>query len=314
MNGSVSVYVALLKREWLEHRTAFTVGPAILLILLLVFGLTVWAAWDNVEVEVSQHSSQMGAGEQRGSEGVDIVRGLLFDVAGSTDRELQAKLSRFLGFVGVPFYWVLTVIALFMLVSSLHDERKDQSILFWKSMPVNDLSTVLAKTVFITWLAPMVTVLGVFAAQGVALMFSLIFVEDGMGSRLLAHSGMLLQLPKLLLGYVLHGLWVLPVYAWFLLVASALPRSPLLWAIGGPWIVIILERIFFGTSVLQGWILSHIAPLAIPYASSSESVYTAGGQFQPFAILALRGLWGGLLVAAALLAATVYLRRRNNEV
>ena len=37
------------------------------------------------------------------------------------------------------------LVGVFYCLDALHGERRDRSILFWKSLPVSDLTTVLAK-------------------------------------------------------------------------------------------------------------------------------------------------------------------------
>lgn len=310
-------FVSLLKREWLEHKAAFVWGPAILLVLMLLFGLTMVAAGDNLQVEVSsyeadellQHSQQ----QHNQVSGLRAAGALLFDVSGSSDRELAYQIKRLLSSVATPFYWILLAITLFALIASLHDERKDQSILFWKSMPVSDVSTVLSKLVFCTWVAPLVTILVIVLAQLAALALATLLVEPGAGARLWAQSEIWWWPLQLGLGFVLHGLWILPVYAWFLLLAAALPKAPMLWAIGLPWIAVVLERIFFNSEVLVRWISLHMTPLAIPGVSSNELAYNVVGDFLPLAVFSSASFWSGLLVALVLLGLTVYIRGKYNE-
>jgi len=178
-------FVSLCRREWLEHRNAFVLGPAILVALLVVSVLIALVANDNLQVEMSsldrsEISERVDLEELEGAGAFDLAAAAALDVAGSTDLELELKLDKLLNAVAVPFHWVLMVITFFALLSALYDERKDQSILFWKSLPVTSSATVLSKYVFIALLAPMVSVAGIVIAQLIGLSVSSVFVEDGM--------------------------------------------------------------------------------------------------------------------------------------
>ncbi|MEM9620245.1 MAG: hypothetical protein AAF993_01260 [Pseudomonadota bacterium] len=311
-------FASLLKREWLEHKAGFLWGPLILLILLLLFGLTVVAAGDNLQVNVNQVESGANPGDTHTSRaevsGLQAAAALLFNISDASDTELAYKLNQFMGTLALPFYWVLLAVTLFALVASLYDERKDHSVLFWKSMPVSDLTTVLGKLVFFTWLAPLLTLVAILAAELLVLTLGLWIVPDASGARLWAQSGVWQAPWQLLLGFVLHGFWILPIYAWLLMLSAVLPRAPLLWGIGGPWIVIVLERIFMNSDHVYSWIALHMSPLSLPYVSSNPLVYDLVGQFKPLAVLSLPTFWSGLIVAGVLLAAAVYLRGRTSEI
>ncbi len=284
---------ALLMREWLEHRNSFFWGPVVVLAIIVLAGLFVSSFGDRFTAEFSNSLPQAAAAE-----------GL--DVAGSTDEELSLKLRAFLNGIAEPFYWVLLVVTFFALIGCIHDERKDRSVLFWKSMPVSDWQCVVSKLVFIVWVAPLFTIAAIVLAQFYALVIGSLHVEDGMGSRVWSQSGLVLKPFMLLVGYFLQSLWALPLYAWILLVSSWAKRTPIMWVIGIPAGLSILERIFFESHYLSNAIARHLSLRGLPRGDGDFSVQLS--------VLADAGLWLGLLVSAVLLGATIYLRRRNNEI
>jgi ABC-2 type transport system permease protein len=303
----------LLRREWLEHRSAFTWGPAVVLIMVVLFAfMAVLANHGDVSITVEQ---QQSSSELAGSElvpppmdgdmgAMEILAAMTLDVAGSTDVELRRKMEMLQhGLVAPPFHLVFVIIAVFALLGCLYDERKDASILFWKSMPVSDLATVASKVVFIIWLAPLVTIGAIFAAQFLTLSLVSIYVEDGMAGRIWAASGIWWQPFKLVFAYLQFGLWLLPFAGWIMLVSAAARKSPALWAFGVPVVLVMLEEIVIGSQVLRTMITGHFQ--AWDVLNTAESSSWKG--------LTSPRMWGGVALALALLGATVVLRGRNNN-
>ena len=120
-----------------------------------------------MEMSTGDHSSSYEAQTDADSDERigHLVTALVLDAAGSTDAELSGRLHALMNMIAMPFYVVLFIISLFALIACLHDERKDRSVLFWKSMPVGDLESVTSKYVFIAWVAPLLTIAAIFIAQ-----------------------------------------------------------------------------------------------------------------------------------------------------
>ena len=300
----MSAYVALINREFLEHRGAFLWAAGILLALIVLAGIMVLQADAVVSGELThEERSELleKLGDERDVGGLEALVAMGLDVAGSTDAELDQKMAMFMAVIATPFHWLFVAIAFFALIACLHDERKDQSVLWWKSMPVSDTATVLSKWAFVA-----ITVVAVWLAQLFSLLVSMAFVEDGMGGRVWAASGIFSYPFRMLFGYLLYSLWVLPVAAWIMLVSVAAPKVPLLWAVGIPWVLVLLERILFDTSTLGRAIGEHVFPFPMPFTSGEERM--------TFSLFGQATFWIGLLVGGAFLYATVLLRGRNNTI
>ena len=128
-------YVGLLKREWLEHRSAFVWGPAVVLVIVLMTGMVSMLANSHGEVELSVEDRQelsevLDDEPSEGFGAMEMLAAMALDVAGSTDSELEQKMALLQMATAQPFHLVFIVIALFALLASLYDERKDGSVLF----------------------------------------------------------------------------------------------------------------------------------------------------------------------------------------
>lgn len=262
-----------------------------------------------------------------------LAQGVSFDVAVATLELTGAPVSVTGGaaLLGIPLSFlsgVLGVVVFLYGIDALYAERKDKSILFWRSMPVTDTETVVSKLVTALVAAPLVTAGVIIATQVVLLVLATLVVLIGGGNPVELLLGPLpfVQVWVLLVWMLLTAsLWYAPVVAWFLLCSAYARRSVLVWVFV-PWIVAgMLESIVLrGTEVWQligmrfsdAW-LKGISPPQALVAGDEEAIMALvrSGQVDVLSIiapgkfLAQPGLWGGLVVAAAFLAGAVYCRR-----
>ena len=109
-------FVGLLRREWQEHKSAFTWGPGAVLIVLILAGLMATTINHNVDASFDESDkielNERLSDERREAAGVmEMFATMAFDAAGSTDAELKAKMSTLLHGVVVPFHLVYLAIA-----------------------------------------------------------------------------------------------------------------------------------------------------------------------------------------------------------
>ncbi len=302
-------FITLLKREWLEGRATYVIAPAVVLGLIILTALVGTVADVRISAETSFEADKLQNGEGTTFDGLQALIAMGLDVAGSTDQELRSQMAGYRQMITTPFALVLMIVTFFALIAAIYDERKDRSVLFWKSMPTSDLHTVASKYVGIAWIAPLATILAIWVAQLFATAYMSFYVEDGFAGRVWSASGLLLSPIQLLLAYLIQGLWAMPIYAWVLLVSAWANKAPIMWALLTPIVAIYLEQIFFDSGTLRNAIGEHLRLRALP--KSDGPVITVGDQLATFAD---PSLWLGLIVGIGLLAATVYYRRRYNEI
>src|ERR1700756_159050 len=143
------------------------------------------------------------------------------------------------------------IVSIFYSLDSLYGERRDRSILFWKSLPVSDLTTVLSKLTIPLVILPVLSfVIAVVTQFLMLLLSSVVLLGSGLNLEMYwAHSSFL-HLSVILLYHILtvHGLWYAPIYGWLLLVSACAPRAPFIWAFLPPFVVWGLEKIAFNSS------------------------------------------------------------------
>ena len=234
-----------------------------------------------------------------------------------TDEELAAHLTALRLGVAQPFHYVFFVVLVFVLLGALHDDRKDRTVLFWKSAPVTDTETVLSKLVTAIWVAPAATIAMILTVQ----VFLLAVISGLAATRetlsiwpVWANSGLLIGLIELLVGYLIQGLWTLPIYGWLLFVSADANRAPLLSALFVPTVLVVLEAVVGLTSATRTFILDHIAFRALPRLHSGDDGHSATGLGDSIGLLTTVELWAGIATGAAFLAAAIHLRRTRNEI
>jgi ABC-2 type transport system permease protein len=215
------------------------------------------------------------------------------------------------------------VVGVFYTLGALHGERRDRTILFWKSLPVSDLTTVLTKASIPLVILPIIVFTTVVATQIVMLGASAaVLTADG---RSIAPVWTQLHLFQswviLLYSLVALSLWYAPIYGWFLVVSGWSRRSPLLWAILPPLGLCVLEKIAFSTSYAAtlikyrlGGFTTAFTPNALSDSQQARNSVDPLSVLDPVGFLNTPGLWVGLGFATAFLAAAIWLRRRREAI
>ncbi len=206
---------------------------------------------------------------------------------------------------------VLFLVSFNYLLGSLFNDRKDRSILFWKSMPVAEWQEVLSKLIVALLVAPVIYIAVSLLLQLAYVLLGalLVYRLDYSPAEVLFSK---IEFAPLVLGqvggWVLTALWIAPLYAWLLFASAASRRSPFLFAVAPPLAILVLEQLFFGSSVFGNLIQNHIPHYE--HAESAMGFYFNGpawSQQNWWALIA------GLAVAGGLIAATIYFRRYRFE-
>jgi ABC-2 type transport system permease protein len=219
------------------------------------------------------------------------------------------------GIAGIAILGASIVVAVFYCLGTLYNERRDRSILFWKSMPVSDLTTLLAKIIVPLVVLPLISIVVICATQLV--MLGLNALGWAANGRDVASLWTTVPLPGLW-AFVVYvtvtvTLWYAPLYAWLLVLSAWARRAPFLWAILPPLAIIVVEKLAFDTN----WFFNLVSyRLRGGFGAAFTELPHRHGHFQlpmpdPVKYFSTPGLWAGLAVAAALFALAVWLRRRR---
>jgi len=202
------------------------------------------------------------------------------------------------------------IVGVFYCLDALHGERRDRSILFWKSLPVSDLTTLLSKATVPLLVLPLVAFVIIVATQSVMLLWtSILLIAHGMSpASTWTHVALFRNSLVLLYGLAAIALWHAPIYGWALLVSGWARRATFLWAVV-PFLAIgFFEKITFGTSHFASILKDRVMGFA-PKAFAFNMHSIDCPELTPGRYLSSPGLWFGLVLAALFVAAAVRLRR-----
>jgi ABC-2 type transport system permease protein len=208
------------------------------------------------------------------------------------------------------------IIGIFYCLDSLYGERRDRSILFWKSLPVSDRTAVIAKAGIPLLILPAIVFIVVVVTQFLMLlMSSAVLASSGLAWSTWANYNLLAQSVILLYGLVALALWHAPMYGWLLLVSAWARRATFLWAVFPLLAVCIVEKLAFNTQLFANLLgyrfMGHVHRA---FAVGKNERIDSLTQITPITFLATPGLWIGLIFAAGFFIAAVRLRRNREPI
>ncbi len=201
------------------------------------------------------------------------------------------------------------LVGVFYCLDALHGERRDRSILFWKSLPVSDLTTVLSKATIPLVVLPVVIFATIVLTQvGMLLLSTAALLTSGLAGSTWANFNLFQQSLLLLYGLIAIALWHVPIYGWLLLVSGWARRATFLWALLPLIAISFFEKITFNTAHFASMLKDRLIGFA-PSAFAFHTHSVDSATITPGTYLSTPGLWLGLVFAAAFIAAAVRLRR-----
>jgi len=231
----------------------------------------------------------------------------------------HASVASHFSMAPAPIMLAAFIVGFFYCIDALYGERRDRSILFWKSLPVSDRTTVLSKAGIPLVVLPLIAYLLSAASQIFLLMLGTMALL-GSGQNPAVWWGEVRFFPGLLImlyGLTVHVLWFAPIYGWLLLVSAWARRSPILWVVLPPLAVGAVERIMFRSSPFMhmlGYRVTGAMVEAFAVDPKGGGDISRLSQLDPAKFLSAPGLWIGLVFAAVFLAAAVRLRRNREPI
>jgi len=305
----IQTQIALLKRELWEHRSLYIAPLVVVLIIALLF-ITGQAAVsvfnDAIDVALLGASS---LGEKERAVGVTIL--------------LVATAPLFL--ITMAF---LTV---FYSLDSLYAERKDRSILFWRSLPVTDAETVISKLLVGLLVIPLIVVATIMLTHLIVMTITSVWLgfRGADAWHLIWSAAPFFDVwMSTLIFFLAVPLWLSPFIGWFLFVSAFTKRSPFLTAFLPLIILPMLEKILLHTSVLGSVLFERQANIPLNKGLDTPVVFSQFGEdplgaaasgvsllsmINVGGFLTSPGLWAGFLVCGLFVAGAVYVRRFRDE-
>ena len=317
----------LLRREFWEHKGAMFWAPVIAASLMVLFigGGFLFGA-SQIPGQVTHNGKEIAVGAAAFNS-LDAAK----------KQEIVSVISNLYMAPSVPLYVMLAFIAFFYCLGALHDERRDRSILFWKSLPVSDAETVLSKVITACMITPLIVI-----AASVVMSLLLLLV----GGLFLAFHGVNMFGPVLssadfyltplrMVGMLpVYVLWALPTVGWLLMVSAWAKSKVFLWAVGTPILAVVIVKwvdFLFGLRVDINWIVENVILRGLvglvpgnwfaqtklqPHQVMDNGSHTAamGNVFtESWMTLATPAVWIGAVAGVAMIFAAIRLRRWKDE-
>ncbi len=300
--------LALVRREVWEHRSIWVTPAAVALVVTLL--------------TIASFVAASGFGEAK-----DMAIILASNVS---DTERRAALIAFLIGNTIVFLMAMWFLMIFYSLDALNAERKDKSILFWRSLPITDAETVVSKLITAMILIPLVTFVAVAVSQLVNLILMSIWIsiEGGSPGHLIWGSLPLFDTwLATLIVLMAIPFWISPLLGWFLFVSAWTKRSPFLTAFLPIAVLPILEYVVFRTSMLGDAIVNRFSMKTIPlfdldvfrffddhkFRTAVEEGVSLLKLLDPAKFVVSLDLWLGLVVCGLFVTAAIYVRRYQDD-
>jgi ABC-2 type transport system permease protein len=297
--------ITLVRREAWEHSAIWLVPVVMSVVLFVLAVMASFGLIDDMSIEVvADHS-------------VDA-------------REMTGGLAAFNFALFGWFAMVMSIVATFYLLDCLLADRKDRSILFWKSLPVSDLKTVLSKLLTAAVLIPLVAFVVSLITHFLLLIVGsvdLLVLGASPWDMLWAPNPIFSTSALVFYAMIVQVLWYLPLMGYLMLISAFAKRAVMVWAVIPPLVIALLEQQLLGTRHFAALIadrLGGVFPLAFDVNVRDGNVESLGELADKIdsplfevinvgPLLQSAGFWLGLLAAAGFIAGAVYLRRYGDD-
>jgi ABC-2 type transport system permease protein len=210
------------------------------------------------------------------------------------------------------------IVGVFYCLDALHSERRDRSILFWKSLPVSDLTTVLSKATIPLVVLPVIVFATIVMVQFLMLLWSsAVLLSSGLAATTWTRFNLFQQSLILLYSLIVIALWHAPIYGWALLISGWARRATFLWAVLPLLAIGVLEKFAFDTSHFLSMLKNRVfdaGDTAFAFQPHHGIAINSLIQLTPGRYLTTPGLWIGLAFAAAFVTAAVWQRRYQGPI
>ncbi|MFT7685628.1 MAG: ABC-2 type transport system permease protein [Candidatus Azotimanducaceae bacterium] len=305
----------LLKREFWEHKVAFFYVPII--ISLLSIGIVILSALSTPFVKMSIDYEDQSKGESSHTVIESSGDTTLSEFVGPQLLEFSQRsftyrediFEKF--YTGSSFILITTLwfVVFFYLQGALYEDRKDRSILFWKSLPVSDGLTVASKLLTALIVVPLLYFVFIALTQVAFLVVaSVVALTNGVEvwATLWAPAHLVSRWVSMLAFFLFTALWCLPFYTWILFVSSWVKSVPFAWILGIPLALVTLEAMLFSRS-------EYIRQFFAQHTVSFQELRRGFSGFSPSDVLSLEMLLA-LALGMVFIVLTIWKRGHANEV
>jgi ABC-2 type transport system permease protein len=300
-----------LKREYWEYRKLLIVMP--LIVTGLFFLMTMAATWTQNFSDLELLGDKKGAQleittEQEKGDSSSVIDNKKSPLVSSNAADSVSEERLWFSGVYLAAAWLS---AMFYALSSLFNDRRDNSILYWKTMPVSEVQTVIVKFLFAV-LGFSIVAIGISWVSAVVLMS---YAHLVLPAEYLANDTTGMSFSTLVvwpvIAVLVSLLWCAPVFSVLLYVSARVKKMPFLTLLVSVVVVRVIERIVFSSDYVFDFLVAH-SPFGL--ISDFSEMNTVGEFLHTFLVDSFPSLVLGLLISAVLIWRTAWHRDNNFEI
>ena len=299
----MTILFTMIRREIQEHKLAFIYAPFIVALVLCLVIISVYLGLTDIQTTTFNFSTELYDEEFQE------------DMLQATPESKTAVIRAGLTVLGLPILLTVGFGLLAYSLSTFADERKDRSLIFWRSLPVSDLTTVMSKLIFVVIIIPLLVVPNLFLLQLISLLsVSIYFVSNDIVSfGYVWTSYFISDWFRIIFSLWAQALWTLPILLWLML-AGTYFKKPVIGAIVPLVALVVLEGIIFKANNIQEFIENRLG-----FWSRSDSFPIEYAEARVvdisdiYLLLTTQAFWIGIFASVLLIAGIVYTRSTNND-
>ena len=300
----MTVLFTMIRKEIQEHKLAFIYAPFIVALVLCAVIISVYLGL--TDIQTTNFSFSTDVYDEKYKEGMLLA----------SPEAKTAVIRAGLVVLGLPILLTVGFGLLAYSLSTFADERKDRSLIFWRSLPVSDLTTVMSKLVFIVVVIPLLVLPNLILLQLVAsLSVSIYFVSnDIVPFGYVWTSYFISDWFRIIFSLWAQALWSLPIFLWLMLSGTYF-KKPVIGAVVPLVALVVLEGIIFKANNVQEFIENRLGfwsradSFPIQYEEARVVDIT-----DVYLMITTQAFWIGMIASAVLVAGIVFTRSTNNDV
>ena len=298
-----TVLFTMIRKEIQEHKLAFIYAPFIVALVLCAVIISVYLGL--TDIQTTNFSFSTDVYDEKYKEGMLLA----------SPEAKTAVIRAGLVVLGLPILLTVGFGLLAYSLSTFADERKDRSLIFWRSLPVSDLTTVMSKLVFIVVVIPLLVLPNLILLQLVAsLSVSIYFVSnDIVPFGYVWTSYFISDWFRIIFSLWAQALWSLPIFLWLMLSGTYF-KKPVIGAVVPLVALVVLEGIIFKANNVQEFIENRLGfwsradSFPIQYEEARVVDIT-----DVYLMITTQAFWIGMIASAVLVAGIVFTRSTNND-
>ena len=309
----------LVKREFWEYKGMFLWAPVRLglLMIVLLLGIMIYSGGRDMNF----HFHDFHDAPQLVEHKAEVVTAIANNYIAAS----------------IPIFMMLSALVFFYCLGAMFEERRDRSILFWKSLPVSDTATVMSKVTLALVVAPLISIaVGIVTSFVMLMIVSIVMAFQGMNflGALFSNGDFYLTPLRLIGMWPVYVLWAIPTVGWLLMVSAWARSKVFLWAVGMPVLALIIVKMadyVFKLNINMDWVSHNIFTRVLGglfpgiWLTSKDATRIVNmSQFQHGSDMGVTftnawmsltdvGMWGGVVAGVLMIFAAIKLRRWRDE-